>query len=137
MKRFVWGFVAGSIAIGLSGCSSYGVLTLKPEEDNRPACEDLSTVRVEEITADRADCDLSGASLTFPDGTVVEMSEWGASGSFTDGLSDRTYEWGDVGNYGVVAGERDASCTDIRVWGSDEGLKRVREAFGEHWPCAD
>lgn len=137
MKRCVWVFVGGLVAIGLSGCFHHEVLTLTAEENSLPACEDLSTVRVEEIGVDRADCDLSGASLTFPDGTVVAMEEFAGSGIHTDGLSKRSYAWEDVGNFGIVAGERDASCTDSRVWGSEAGLERVREAFGERWPCAD
>ena len=135
MKRRAWVIIAGSITIGLSGCSSHDVLSLKAEENNLPACTDLSTIHVEEIGNDRSDCDLSGSSLTFPDGTVVQMEEFGASGIHTDGLSERSYAWEDVGNFGIVAGERDASCENSRVWGSEEGLSRVREAFGDDWPC--
>ena len=126
---------AVALAFGLTGCFPSASLTLTPAEDNEPACTDLSTVLVENLHTDRTECDLAGASVTYPDGTVVEMDQYGGSGSYWSSLGEYEYAWVNVGNYGVVAGWHDDTCARSEIWGTAEGKKRVLDAFGETWPC--
>ena len=135
MTRTMLVFAAGTLVIGLTGCGYSTGLSLTPEEDDLPACTDLSTVLVENLPVDRSDCNLAGASLTFPDGRVVEMDAFGGSGSASGGLSEYEYGWVNVGDFGVVAGWHADGCSRSEVWGSAEGKRRVFEAFGENWPC--
>jgi len=90
---------------------------------------------VELLETDRVDCDLSGTTLIFPDGTELETSEFGGAGSQSSSDSEWSYGWHSVGNYGIVATKYTASCDQETAWGSAEGIRRLREAYGDEWLC--
>ena len=121
--------------LGLAGCGNQNFLTLTPEEDDQPACLDLSPVRVEDLGADRFDCNLSGATLVFPDGTEMLMDEHAGSGGLEGTDMPLRYAWVNVGDYGIVAAQTLTDCADTKIWGGHEAVKRVSESFGDTWPC--
>jgi hypothetical protein len=125
-----------TLVLGVAGCAHQKVLTLTPEEDDLPACLDLSPIHVEDLGSDRSDCNLSGATLIFPDGTEMAMNEYGGSGGLEGTDMPLKYAWVNVGDYGVVAAQTLVGCGDTKVWGGSEALERVAEAFGDTWPCA-
>jgi hypothetical protein len=135
MKRRVWTLTASLLAIVLAGCAPQSSLKLDADEDSLPVCDDLSTVFVEDLGSAPVTCKITGGSLTFPDGTVLPVSEFTGNAERVDGSSGYRHLWVDVGDFGIVAGMRDGSCTESQVWGADEAKSRVREAFGDDWPC--
>ena len=135
MKRRLLTASAIALAVVLTGCASSHVLTLTPDEHNLPACNDLSTVLVENLGTDRADCNLTGASLTFPDGTEVSMSEFGSGGHQTSGLSEYIYSWENVGDYGIVAAQHTDDCSLLEIWGTAEAIDRLNASGGKSWFC--
>jgi hypothetical protein len=128
--------VAFAVVLGVAGCVNQKVLTLTPDEDDLPACLDLSPIHVEGLGIDRSGCNLSGATLIFPDGTELPMGEYGGSGGLEGTGMPLKYAWVNVGDYGVVAAQTLVSCGETKIWGSREAVERVAEAFGDTWPCA-
>lgn len=123
------------LAVGLTGCGNQS-LELGPEDLNAPACTDLSPIRVEDLGVERADCNLLGATLIFPDGTEVPMPEKSGSGGLES--SDEKaldYSFTYVGDFGIVAGQTSKSCEKTEIWGAAEAKKRLLKAFGDQWPC--
>jgi hypothetical protein len=137
VKRTGRMLAASAIALVLAGCAPQNELWVDASDSTLLPCDGLSTVSVEDLGTTPVECDIRGSSLAFPDGTVIDLDEWAGSGDRTGGLSDFTYLWVDVGNFGVVAAQRDSSCSEVQVWGADEAQERVREAAGDSWPCTD
>ena len=135
MNRWLLGFAISALALTLAGCTPTNVLTLTPDEFDLPACNDLSTVLVEDLGTDRADCNLAGASLTFPDGTEVQLDKYGSGGHYADGLSEYLYSWESVGDYGIVAAKHTEDCSTIEIWGTREARKQLNESGGKSWFC--
>jgi hypothetical protein len=133
-------FVAIAVVVAascLAGCSLRRGLTLTPEEADLAACANAALVPVEDLNTDEVDCDASGSTLVFPDGTELEMGILAGSGNRQDGLPGPKYAYVNVGRFGIVAAQSKAGCVDSVLWGSTEGTKRVLEAFGNEWPCED
>jgi hypothetical protein len=135
MKHRVLTTAAVLLAIPLTGCAPHSSLKLDADEYSLPVCDDLSTVSVEDLGSAPVACNIAGGSLTFPDGTVIPVSESAGNAERVDGSTGYRHLWVNVGDFGMVAGMRNGSCTESQVWGSDEAIKRVREAFGDDWPC--
>jgi len=135
MKAFPAAAIAFTLLLSVVGCGNSKFLTLTPGEDDLPACVDLSPIQVEDLGSDRFDCNLSGATLVFPDGTEMPMNEYGGSGGLEGTAMPLKYAWVNVGDYGIVAAQTLSSCGETKIWGSPEAVKRVSEAFGDSWPC--
>jgi hypothetical protein len=99
-------------------------------------CLELTTVLVEDL-ASTPECDIKGASLTYPDGMVQPMGEHADSGELVSGESRYKYVFVNLGNYGVVAARSTPDCAELEVWGTPEGQARVFEADGDDWPCSE
>ena len=98
-------------------------------------CADLSPVKVEDLGVDRAECSLIGTTLMFPDGTQLPVLAAGSGGQVGSN-PPLEYSFVTVGDFGIVAGQTTSNCDDTRTWGSAEAKKRVRDSFGDRWPCA-
>lgn len=126
-------------SMSLTGCYGSEYLTLRADETDLPVCapEYPVPVRVESLEAEeRSSCDLRGGTLLFPDGTLVEMSEFGGTGSYEFG--GFSYGYFNVGIYGIVATQHGPQCSEVVEWGRREAVDKLHEAFGEEpgsWSC--
>ncbi|MCJ1715235.1 hypothetical protein [Curtobacterium sp. VKM Ac-2922] len=128
--------IALTALVALTGCGSDGVLTLGADEATRSPCPSPTTIPVEQLRTSAAPtCVPAGSDLLFPNGTRVTIDDQAGSGGLQSTSDPVRYSWIDVGNFGVVAGQATTSCARHHVWGSIEGVRRVRQAFGPDWPC--
>lgn len=90
-------------------------------EDAIVDVEDLETVTP-------VSCALSGVSLRFPDGSLLEMDENAGTGSSRSG-DGPVYGFGTFGIYGVAV-YSDVPGEGRTWWGTPEGIRRLQYLEG-------
>ncbi|MFP7834594.1 hypothetical protein [Marisediminicola sp. LYQ134] len=123
--------------LGLTGCQTAEVLWLDASETTHAPCPEIRLIPVEELDAvDPPGCRPVGSTLVFPDGTQMSIEEGVSAAGTESSVDPRKHSWIDVGDYGLVAAQANTTeCSAATVWGRDEAIQKVVEAFGESWPC--
>ncbi|WP_414173043.1 hypothetical protein [Clavibacter tessellarius] len=123
------------VVAAVSGCSDQRILHLSQSEVSEPACGTAEDIPVDELTDVAGEsCRPVGSTIVFPSGDRITIQGGGGSVAAGDNNTTR-YSYEDVGDYGVIAARYSADCADVETWGPAEAISKVREAFGEQWPC--
>jgi hypothetical protein len=130
---------AAVLVATLAGCFSEPVpyLSMGEGEFGIPACPPgerlLADDLAEQVTPVLCEVDLT--EVEFPDGYVIEVRAGGAGSSKTtydDGRKSFSYGWFHAGHDGLVVYTNDDEAGRfVDMWGTDTGITRVREAFGD------
>jgi hypothetical protein len=123
---------AVAFSLGLTGC--YGPrLDIPRSALDLPACP-VSSEPYSVTTLGnepRAQCDLSGREILFPDGFTLAAPEIGSSRSASDGEHSATHTLFNFGTFGLVAAQTPEYSENTKWWGTKDGLKRYWDAFGK------
>jgi hypothetical protein len=139
VRRIIVAAAVVAVACGsLAGCRLEDGVTLP--KTTLPACASSAPepVRVESLA--HQTCDLTGATLVFPDGFTVQAPPPGAlsggeecHGVATPNTSGRVrcpgrHAAGNLGSWGVVAWFTTEDGKDPTFWGTPTGIRKEREA---------
>lgn len=135
--RIIGALIAAAAAIVLAGCAHAGYLSLSSSEATIPACSQTQRISVADLNSDAEPaCEPLGSVLVFPSGAELKIDEQAGGGSQKMGDDPVRYSWVSVGNFGIVAGEATDTCGKHHVWGGRSAIERVKQAFGDDWPCS-
>ena len=131
------GIIASALVlIVTSGCTSNdstGVINLDALESALSPCGGTALVEAESLGArTRAQCDVAGSEIRFPDGTLlVAPAISGSAGhqgfTGTPGVARKEYYLVNLGVYGVVASETD-TAGHTTWWGTAAGRQKAEKA---------
>ncbi|PZF58750.1 hypothetical protein DEJ23_02790 [Curtobacterium sp. MCSS17_008] len=131
----------GVLAVLLTGCVAVGpqqgYLTLTGSDAVAlPPCGSPDPVPVAALATDvPAECEPAGQALVFPGGEQVQLPAETIGTGAQVSASGVVRSYVGVGRYGIVAAESGSGCSEVREWGTAEGLRRVHAAFGPEWMC--
>lgn len=127
----------GVLVLSIPGCGKSGV-HFEPGDLDLAKCTSTEPVKVETLDDEpRAQCDLEGVEIVFPDGATVLAPEMGGVGSASSGPSGivpNTQTLFNLGIYGIVAAQTSAKKHQTEWWGTQEGIKKQQAATGSDVP---
>jgi hypothetical protein len=129
----------GAMVLSIPGCGKSGV-HFEPGDLDLAKCTTTEPVKVEALDdTPRAQCDLAGVDIVFPDGATVSAPEMGSVRSRSSGPAGivPTQTLFNLGIYGIVAAQTSAKTKQTEWWGTPEGIQKEQAATGTYVPLID
>jgi hypothetical protein len=130
----------GVLVLAIPGCGKSGV-HFEPGDLDLTKCTSTEPVKVETLDDEpRAQCDLEGVEIVFPDGATVLAPGMGyvtARSSGPSGIVPNTQTLFNLGIYGIVAAQTSAKTKQTEWWGTPEDIQKEQAATGTYVPLID